>query len=264
VLIVQGVDFKYSRQRDHALQGLTFSCTVDGITSIVGKSGIGKSTLIALIAGIYINGDPGVDEYSGQISIGGYSPERLRGPETVSWVPQEPVLLDHLTVTENVLLPLTVNTAEHNATSRAASLLEALGLGMYGNVRPRSLSGGMKTRISLARALISQPKYLFLDEPFAGIDLVNRWTIYKMLISERRRPDMTTILTSHDIPEAAILSDRIILLSRGRETTMATVNENQSFQPNLDKPAGCLAVAREVALPIEAVLFSDAGADRRD
>ena len=73
---------------------------------------------------------------------------------------------------------------------------------MYGNVRPRSLSGGMKTRISLARALISQPKYLFLDEPFAGIDLVNRWTIYKMLISERRRPDMTTILTSHDIPEA--------------------------------------------------------------
>src|ERR1017187_2414459 len=170
VLIVRDVTFRYSGKAEYALRGVSFSCALQGIISMVGESGVGKSTLIALIAGIYDHRDPMVANFGGEIVIGGKAPCALRGASTVSWVPQVAVLLDHLNIVDNVLLPLTIGSRAKPDVEKAMSLLRFLGLMDYCNARPRDLSGGMKTRVSLARALVSEPKYLFLDEPFVGLD----------------------------------------------------------------------------------------------
>jgi len=257
VLVVSDVSFRYSRQNGYALERLSFRCDSAGITTIVGRSGVGKSTLIGLVAGAYYSSDSVVSKFVGDIQLDGKRPSQLRGPAIISWVPQEPTLLDHLTVIENILLPLTINADVAPDASKAESLLEMLGIGSYSRSRVHNLSGGMKTRVSLARSLVSEPRYLFLDEPFAALDLMNRWNIYGIITALRKKSTLTTIMTSHDIPEAAILSDRIITLKKGSKGTDVKIIENQAELPSLDNASECLRAAREIALPIEAELLSD-------
>jgi len=229
---------------------------------------VGKSTLIALIAGIYHLTDPLVGDFQGHIAIDGRSPDTLIGPSLISWVPQEPILLEHLSVVENVILPLTIDVKPDSAVAAATSLLDELGIGSYAQSRPRNLSGGMRTRVSLARALVSEPRYLFLDEPFAGLDLMNRWNIYRILKKRRGRAGLSTIMTSHDIPESIILSNRIAVLNKVSTGLQVEVIAQDNFDPNLDDPAECLRLARNRAGPIEAELFKNMPAsairERRD
>jgi ABC-type nitrate/sulfonate/bicarbonate transport system ATPase subunit len=112
------------------------------------------------------------------------------------------------------------------------------------------LSGGEKTRVSLARALVSMPCCLFLDEPFVGLDLMTRWGIYKVLKNVRKGLDLTTIMTSHNIPEAIVLSDRIVVIQDSEDGTVAEVIEI-SDDLAIDDPIACLQAARDISAPIE-------------
>lgn len=228
-----------------------------GITSIVGESGVGKSTLISLLAGVYIQGDDSV-EYDGIITIDGRAPGSVRGPSEISWVPQATALLDHLTVKDNVTLPARMAGLDVKSyEERASRLIDALRIKDCKEKRPRQLSGGMRTRVSLGRALISQPKYLFLDEAFASLDLEHRWDIYELIAKERRERGKTTIMTTHNVPEAILLADRLIVLAKVHDRVSVDVqiknNERIDF---VGKPrAEMLKLARDRAQVIEDEVF---------
>jgi ABC-type nitrate/sulfonate/bicarbonate transport system ATPase subunit len=256
MLKVENLSFKYSRKIEYALRDASVECPLDGINAIVGRSGVGKSTLISLLAGIYLVGDSVVGEYEGQIHINGLTPAEIRGPAIVSWVPQVPVLLDHLSVLGNVLLPITIAGVIGEEKVRASKLLQDLGLERYYDSRPRELSVGMKTRVSLLRALISKPRHLFLDEPFVSLDLKNRWRIYELLRADRGVANLATILTTHDIPEATILADRIIVMSKtnGGPTIMRVVANKAMLDSGANSDV-CLKTARDAAASIEEQLF---------
>lgn len=255
MLQVECVSVKYAGEDRYALREASLSCHLSGITALVGQSGVGKTTLIAMVAGIYGRGDRMIDEYSGNILVNGQSPSTMRGHKKVSWVPQVPVLLEHLTVIENVLLPLTLYGRTRDDEGKAAKLLTRLGLESYLESRPKKLSGGMKARVSLARALISEPAYLFLDEPFVGLDLISRWDIYGLLLKVRRCEGLVTVMTTHNIPEAVILSDRIVVVKNNAGLTLAKVIENKAELSVNGDPGACLAAARATAAPIEKEAF---------
>jgi|CXWL01.1.fsa_nt_gi NitT/TauT family transport system ATP-binding protein len=258
MLEVERVSVRYARKDRYALKEVSLNCDLTGITALVGRSGVGKTTLIAMVAGIYGRGDPAIDKYSGNILVNGQCPSTMRGPRKVSWVPQVPVLLEHLTVIENVLLPLTLDgKARVDADAeKADKLLTDLGLYANRKSRPKELSGGMRAIVSLARALVSKPEYLFLDEPFVGLDLMSRWKIYRLLCEERRCKGLVTVMTTHNIPEAVILSDRIIVVVKtDAGLTLASVSENKAeLSVNVD-PCVCLAAARATAKQIEEKVF---------
>lgn len=253
---VENLSFRYSGKKAYALRQATFQCKSDGITVVVGRSGVGKSTLVSLLAGIYVPEDSVVGELEGKILIDGRPPTWLCGPEVVSWVPQTPILLDHLSVLENVVLPLTIDNRCPNDKEKARIMLKQLGLQKYEDSRPRELSGGMKTRVSLLRALISMPKYLFLDEPFISLDLRTRLYIYRFIQTLRHGANTTTVLTTHNIPEATLLADRIIVLQQIDDKTVVRELSNEAKLVHDEGTAVCLEKARQAAVKIEEQLFS--------
>lgn len=231
---VNNLSCRYKGANYYAIQKASFRIESGGVTAIVGTSGIGKSTLIALLSGIYTARDEVLDHFSGRILIDGKTPDQLSGPRTISWVPQHSALLDHLTVEKNIMLPLTITQADgrciEDGKERCRELLKKLEMHDdrrdYKDARPRQLSGGMRTRVSIARALVSRPRYLFLDEPFVSLDVKNRWTMYKLLRDERDTEELCTMITTHDIPEAMLLADRILLVDSVADSTTIKVFPN--------------------------------------
>lgn len=253
-----GVSFRYKSADRYAIEAASCEIESEGISVIVGASGVGKSTLLALLAGIYVAGDPAVGELTGEITLDGLAPDKLRGARVVSWVPQTTALLDHFNVGDNVTLPLKIEGRKIEE-GRCMKLLDALGMLERRESRPRQLSGGMKTRVSLARALISKPKYLFLDEPFANLDIGNRWNIYKLISEERQSADLCTLMTTHDIPEAMLLADRVIVITqRGGRTLLEAVPNIHISLPPQGGGDECLAEARRRAQGFEARIFTEA------
>lgn len=261
MLSVNNLNFKYYREPRHALREVSFECQSAGIIAIVGMSGVGKSTLISVLAGIYTPGDKWlVDEFTGKILLDGYQPGRNCGPDLISWVPQVPALLDHRSVLNNILLPLTIGrVVSKSDRDNAETLLQHLRLERRSGSRPRDLSGGEKTRVSVLRALISRPTYLFLDEPFISLDLGNRLLIYKLLRkmrAEDTKDPTTTVLTTHNIPEATLLANRIIIMKGGDTKTNIQVWEHTPVLASGETDdAACLKRAREAAAPVEEQLL---------
>ena len=171
--------------------------------AILGPSGCGKSTLLRLIAGLS-------PPDAGTLNI---SPSDTKFQ--TAFVFQDPHLLPWLTVRENAALPLELmGVHKTERRERASRVLAEVGLSDAGLLYPAQLSGGMRMRVSLARALVTEPRLLLLDEPFAALDEITRFRLevsLRDLWSARR---MTTILVTHSITEAAFLADRAIVLTR--------------------------------------------------
>lgn len=254
MLSVDGLSVRYIGEERFAIQNLSLCCETGGITALVGRSGVGKTTLLAMAAGIYRRDDPMIAQCDGTIRLNERCPRELGGPEHVSWVPQAPLLLDHLTVRDNILLPLVLSALPCD-DSLQKELFSALELTSYVDARPRALSGGTKAKVSLARALISQPAHLFLDEPFVGIDLMSRWKIYRLLWRQRGDRAHATILTTHNIAEAAVIASRIVILTACPEGTASKVVENSPTLENFSDPTECLAAARAISGPLEQLIF---------
>jgi sulfonate transport system ATP-binding protein len=177
--------------------------------SIVGRSGCGKSTFLRLLAGL--------DEpTTGEIELGG---ELISGinPE-VRVMFQESRLLPWLTVVENVELGL--NRADSSKSKKemralATAMLEKVGLNGREDEWPHVLSGGQKQRVSLARALISKPKLLLLDEPLGALDAFTRLEMHELILDLWKEHEFTAFLVTHDVAEAISLADRVLLLENG-------------------------------------------------
>ena len=189
------------------LDGLTLHVPEGGFLAVVGPSGCGKSTLTKLLAGLLIP-----DE--GEVRLHG---ERVTGPRaTVGMAFQNPVLLEWRTILRNVTLPLEVvpnslGRAERDA--RARELLALVGLEGFEDRRPSELSGGMRQRASLCRALVHRPEVLILDEPFGALDAFTREDLWQTLLALRRRTKVTTLLITHDLRESVFLAERVVVLS---------------------------------------------------
>jgi len=172
--------------------------------SIVGPSGCGKSTLMRMLAGLE-------SITSGTAHIDGH---RVSGPiPDVGIVFQRDLLLDWRTVIDNVMLPAEFRPSPHGTRERARQLLEQLGVGGFEDSYPYQLSGGMRQRVSIARALLCKPSMLFLDEPFSALDALTRDQMNVLFQEVQGEQNVSTLLITHSIAEAIFLADRVIVMS---------------------------------------------------
>ena len=191
----------------HVLDHLDIAVPEGGFCAVVGPSGCGKSTLTRLIAGLMIPD-------AGEVWLHG---EPVRGPRsTVGMAFQNPVLLEWRTILQNVLLPLEIvpTTLSRKAREeRARFLLSLVGLDGFEDKKPSELSGGMRQRASLCRALIHQPDVLILDEPFGALDAFTREDLWQTMHEVKAREPFTGVLITHDLRESIFLADQVVVLS---------------------------------------------------
>src|SRR5579862_9158772 len=173
--------------------------------SIIGPSGCGKSTVLKLVSGL-------TPPTSGTIRVDGMTPRDAR--EAVSFIFQDATLLPWRTVRDNVGLGLELERASSDRRKKiAASLLRLVGLEHVAQAYPRELSGGMKMRVSIARALATSPKLLLMDEPFAALDEMTRDRLNEELLRLRSEQKWTAVFVTHSVAEAVFLSTRIVVLA---------------------------------------------------
>lgn len=205
---VQGVSkhFDTKRGRVTALEDVSFTVERGEFVSIVGPSGCGKSTLLRIIAGL--RGASG-----GTVTIDG---SIVDGPVEVGMVFQTPALLKWRSALDNVLLAVDLAGRKvRDARPMAEQLLETVGLADFKDRTPDELSGGMKQRVALCRALVNDPDLLVMDEPFGALDAMTRDEMNSELLRiwSARTNRKTILFVTHSIPEAVFLSDRILVMS---------------------------------------------------
>jgi NitT/TauT family transport system ATP-binding protein len=192
-------------ERLEVLDGVSFNMADGEVVAIVGPNGSGKSTLLRLIAGL-------LPAEAGTIEIGG-TPVTEADPR-VGFVFQEPRLLPWRSTLANVAFPLELaGVAEGPRRERATALLDMVGLSEFSAAYPRQLSGGMRQRAAIARALVREPEVLLLDEPFSALDALSRERFNAELLDLWQRTGSTIVLVTHSIPEAVFVADRVIVLS---------------------------------------------------
>lgn len=191
-----------------ALCGFDLQVAPGEFVSLVGPSGCGKSTFLRMVAGL-------LGPSEGALRVGGMDPATARrGAHSCGFVFQSPTLLPWRNVLDNLELPLElegVNPRERRG--RAMEWLERIGLTEFAKVWPAQLSGGMKMRVSIARALASRPRILLMDEPFAALDDITRGGLQEDLLRLRAEIGFTTLFVTHNVSEAVFLSDRVVVLS---------------------------------------------------
>lgn len=175
------------------------------LISLVGPSGCGKSTLLRLIAG-FETAESGMVEFCSK-PVSGPSPER-------GVVFQSPVLFPWLNVRENIAYGLKLHRlSDETIEHLCQSYMRLTGLSDKGDFYPAQLSGGMQQRVALARVLVLEPKMLLLDEPFASLDAPTRMRMQQLLLEVSAKIGLTSLLVTHDVEEALLLSDRVYVLS---------------------------------------------------
>ncbi|MBV2358692.1 ABC transporter ATP-binding protein [Thalassococcus sp. CAU 1522] len=189
------------------LDGLDVSVPEGGFVAVVGPSGCGKSTLTKLIAGL-------MKPDAGEVWLHG---EKVKSPRaTVGMAFQNPVLLEWRSILKNVMLPLEIvptKLSKREQEERARYLLALVGLEGFEDKRPSELSGGMRQRASLCRALVHQPEVLILDEPFGALDAFTREDLWQIMHQVKEKEPFTGVLITHDLRESIFLADRVVVLS---------------------------------------------------
>ena len=187
------------------LQSIDMEILKGEFVSVIGPSGCGKSTVLKLISGL-------TPPSAGAIRIDGMTPENAR--ETISFIFQDATLLPWRTVIDNVGLGLELErVATRRRREKVSSLLELVGLGDVVAAYPRELSGGMKMRVSIARALATNPRLLLMDEPFAALDEMTRDRLNEEMLRLRDEQRWTAVFVTHSVAEAVFLSTRLIVLA---------------------------------------------------
>lgn len=212
-LSFQDVTFSYASNLPPILANISLEVPMGSFVSVLGKSGCGKSTLLRLAAGLH-------KPTAGEIFLKG---ARLDGPSLDSSVVfQADTLLPWRTTLRNVAFGIEAHHPKSVVRARCEEALEAVGLTAAMNLYPHQMSGGMRQRANLARALATQPEVILMDEPFAALDAQTRDAQQQLLLDIWRRDRRTVLFVTHDIDEAVLLSDIVIILgNKGIEETMS-------------------------------------------
>ncbi|MHC2394330.1 NitT/TauT family transport system ATP-binding protein [Bradyrhizobium liaoningense] len=184
--------------------------------SLLGPSGCGKSTALRIIAGLSApsSGTVRVARHEGSVQPGHVQPGHVQPGHGIGFVFQEPTLMPWTSVRENVRLPLRLaRVPKADACARADEALASVGLADFADAYPRELSGGMKMRVSLARALVTDPEILLMDEPFAALDEITRFRLNNDLLALWRRLRKTVIFVTHSVFESVYLSQRVVVMT---------------------------------------------------
>lgn len=253
-LVSTSISFGYDSNKS-VLNDISFSLEKGDTLSIVGPSGCGKSTLLRIISDILPNTKN--NQMTGHVLIGGESPSNYLKHEKLAFMFQESALLPNLTVKENVALPLKIKGMEYR--DKVDDLLKAVGLNDFAEYLPKKLSGGMKTRVALARSFVTDPELLLLDEPFSALDIAWKSDLYIELEKLRERFNTTVIIVTHDVQEALLLSDHVIVMSRsGNLSSTHIIKSSKSLIDRVNDISGYLKdVYTDHLLPIQQAIMLD-------
>lgn len=223
-----------------ALDGASLDIEAGEFLSVLGPSGCGKSTLLRLIAGLAAPTAGTIDWPQGRPDLG--------------FVFQEPTLMPWTTALANVALPLKLRGAPRSEReARAAEALAGVGLRGFEKSYPRELSGGMKMRVSIARALVTSPKLLLMDEPFAALDEITRRRLNTDLLELWQRTGFTAVFVTHSVFESVFLSQRIVVMSarpgrvRSELAIPAAYPRSEAFGTSADYAALCRLTSAQLS-----------------
>ena len=244
VVKLRGVAKRYSNGT-LAVTGVDLDLRAGEFVSLLGPSGCGKSTLLRLIAGL---GEPSAGHIDWPTSA-----------RDVGFVFQDATLMPWSTALDNVILPLRLKRLPaREAAERAEEALTAVGLDGFRHAYPRELSGGMKMRVSIARALVTGPKVLLMDEPFAALDEITRHKLNDDLLALWAKERFTVVFVTHSVFESVYLSQRIVVMAArpGRIIadlkTGAPFPRDASFRTSPDYAAACRFVSAKLLEAIAA------------
>ncbi|HHV63793.1 MAG TPA: ABC transporter ATP-binding protein [Peptococcaceae bacterium] len=208
-----------------ALRDINFSCFESEFISIVGASGCGKTTLLRIIAGLE-------KPSSGEAFFNG---EKIEGPGyDRAVVFQEPRLFPWLTVEKNISLPIQSQKGSQKTEQIVEQVLRLVEMSNFRKAYPYELSGGMAQRVAIARALAFEPKALLMDEPFSALDAQTRSRLQLQFIDLWRKTNRTVILVTHDIEEALILSQKVVIMTPSPGTIKETLEIPLAYPRNKD------------------------------
>ncbi len=226
-----------------ALEDVSFQIRHGEFLSLLGASGCGKTSLLRIIAGL-------LAPDRGSVTWG----EGARPRET-GFVFQEPALMPWASVSANIRLPLRLlGLADDAAARRTREALAQVGLEKFADAYPHELSGGMKMRASLARALIVRPRLLLMDEPFAALDEISRFKLNDELLTLWQQLDCTVVFVTHSVFEAAYLSTRTLVMSPRPGTIAEEIHllpATERFDPQYRTSASFAARARKLSEALE-------------
>jgi NitT/TauT family transport system ATP-binding protein len=240
---MQNVDKIYSNGTV-ALKNLNLDVYPQEFISLLGPSGCGKSTALRIFSGLGAYSGGAMDWPQSMYDASG-EPER-----EVGFVFQEATLMPWATVFDNVFLPLRLkDKSKAQMTGRVNEVLELVGLSGFAKAYPRELSGGMKMRVSIARALVTQPKLLLMDEPFAALDEITRTRLSNDVLDIWARAKCTVMFVTHSIFESVYLSQRIVVMAArpgriiGELKIDAPYPRDKEFRLSSEYSAYCRAVS---------------------
>ncbi len=228
------------------LRDISLTISENEFVSVVGPSGCGKSTLLKMLADL-------VPATRGEIRLNGKSPAQARRNQDYGFVFQDPTLFPWRTVERNVMLPLEVQgVSPARRRALAAEMIALVGLTGFERARPRALSGGMRQRTAIARALTFNPGILLMDEPFAALDELNRDKMNQELLRIWEQHKTTIVFVTHSIPEAVFLADRVVVISPrpGRIVRELAADLPRPRRPEMRKTGPLLDLERQVELAL--------------
>ncbi|MGQ4274402.1 ABC transporter ATP-binding protein [Terrihabitans sp. B22-R8] len=206
---VEGVSHSFPQRgggRLEVLRNISLDVPAHSIAALVGASGCGKSTLLNIIAGL-------VQPDSGTVRLNGTPSERFTEWRSLTYMFQEDRLLPWRTAAQNVSFALEAGPASRaERQERVAETLNLVGLGGFMHVYPHELSGGMRSRVALARSLVTRPSILLMDEPFSKLDPSIRSQMHTEVLRIVEMMKMTIIFVTHDVEEAVVLADQVVVL----------------------------------------------------
>ncbi len=218
-----------------ALEDVNLTIGQGDFLSLLGPSGCGKSTALRMIAGL-TTPTSGVIDWRGP----------AMGKTDIGFVFQEPTLMPWASVFDNVWLPLRLQgVSRAKAAPKIAEMLERVGLTGFEKSVPRELSGGMKMRVSIARGLVTKPRLLLMDEPFAALDEITRFQLNNDLLSVWEQERFTVIFVTHSVFESVFLSNRIVVMAArpgrvfGELTVDAPYPRDETFRTSPEYAAMC-------------------------
>jgi NitT/TauT family transport system ATP-binding protein len=225
-----------------ALAGLDMQLHAGEFVSLLGPSGCGKSTVLRIITGLTEPTSGSVEWLDG-----------AHGARQFGFVFQEPTLMPWASVARNVVLPLKLQGRLEDAEKRVANVLARVGLSEFAENYPRELSGGMKMRASIARALVTEPDLLLMDEPFAALDEITRFRLNNDLLALWQSMQRTVVFVTHSVFESVYLSQRVIVMTPrpGRVFTEVPIDapypRNERFRTSAAYAAHCRRVSESLA-----------------